>query len=249
MTCDLLCICPHPDDAEIALGATLRLLADRGRRVWVCDLTRGEAATNADPQTRWEEARAAGEVLGLAGRLQLALPDGFLAAADRAQILAVVHVLRRLRPSWVVTAPAAVRHPDHLATPALVRRAVFLARLPALEAPEPPTRWWPAEPPPAAADSWVPAVVADTCPEDRQPDLLFDVSGTWEAKRSALACYGSQFRREAGRRPTAINDPSFLEAVEDAGRRWGRRAGVARAEALSLDMRPVAADLPAGPWA
>ena len=42
---DLLCIAAHTDDAEIALGGTLRLLAAAGRSVWVCDLTQGELAT------------------------------------------------------------------------------------------------------------------------------------------------------------------------------------------------------------
>ena len=54
--CDLLVISPHTDDAEIGLGGTLRLLADRGRRVWVVDLTRGELGTNATPDERWAEA-------------------------------------------------------------------------------------------------------------------------------------------------------------------------------------------------
>ena len=39
---DLLCISPHTDDAEVGLGGALRLFAERGRRVWICDLTRGE---------------------------------------------------------------------------------------------------------------------------------------------------------------------------------------------------------------
>jgi N-acetylglucosamine malate deacetylase 1 len=247
--CDLLCVCPHTDDAEIALGGTLRLLADRGRRVWICDLTRGELGTNADPETRWREAQAAGEALGLAGRVQLALPDGFLDPASREQALALIHVLRRLRPSWAVSAPAARRHPDHLAIPALLRRAAFLSRLHRLVAEEPPARWWPAAPAAGPAPVWTPAQVGDTCPEDGRPDLLVDVTAAWPAKSAALACYASQFRREAGRAATHINDPSFLAGVEATGRRWGRRAGVEFAEALRLDMRPVVDDLPDGRWA
>ena len=54
--CDLLCISPHTDDAEIGLGGTLRLLVERGRRVVVCDLTRGELGSNATAEERWAEA-------------------------------------------------------------------------------------------------------------------------------------------------------------------------------------------------
>ncbi|MDD5718429.1 MAG: PIG-L family deacetylase [Candidatus Krumholzibacteria bacterium] len=247
--CDLLCICPHSDDAEIALGGTLRLLADHGRRIWVCDLTRGELATNADPQTRWTEAIAAGGVLGLAGRVQLELPDGWVDPASPAQVSAVIAVLRTLRPRWVVSAPVAHRHPDHLATPPLVQRACFLARLAAHTAAAPPARWWPCPPAEPPAATWIPAVTGAVCPEQAEPDLLLDVSTTWQAKRRALACYASQFQRGPGRRPTAINDPEFMAAVEDLGRRWGRRAGVAWAEALQLAAVPVVTDLPDGQWA
>jgi len=247
--CDLLCISPHTDDAEIALGGTLRLLADQGRQVWACDLTAGELASNADPQTRWQEATVASEILGLTGRVQLALPDGWIDAGAPPQVDAVVAILRMLRPRWVVTAPAAHRHPDHLATPPLVRRAVFLARLPALEVVAPAARWWPAPPDRQPTAAWITPVVGETCPDGTEPDLLIDVSSTWDAKQRALACYRSQFQREPGRVPTAINDPAFLAEVGARAGRWGRRAGCSHAEALCLQAVPVVTDLPDGRWA
>jgi bacillithiol biosynthesis deacetylase BshB1 len=249
--CDLLCICPHTDDAEIALGGTLRLLADRGRRVWVCDLTRGELASNADSDERWREAATASACLQLTGRLQLELPDGFLDPGDRRQVAALVWVLRRLRPRWVVTAPEARRHPDHLATPALVRRAVFLARLRTLEVSAPAARWWPTAPTDAteAAATWICEAMGETCPEGEQPSLVFDVSTSWAAKREALACYASQFRRDGGRLATHINDPDFLVRIDDRGRAWGRRAHVQWGEAVKLDAVPVQTDLPPERWA
>lgn len=247
--CDLLCISPHTDDAEIALGGTLRLLADSGRQAWVCDLTAGELASNADPETRWREAAAASEILGLSGRVQLALPDGWVDATAPVQVHAVVAILRLLRPRWVVTAPAAHRHPDHLATPPLVQRAVFMARLPALAVTTPAARWWPGPPEVQPASVWVTPIVGAACRDDAEPDLLLDVSTTWEAKQRALACYRSQFQREPGRVPTAINDPAFLAQVADRSRRWGRRAGCAHAEALQVHAVPVVNDLPEGRWA
>ncbi len=247
--CDLLVISPHTDDAEIALGGTLRLLANQGRAVWVCDLTRGELATNASPDDRWQEAERASEILGLAGRIQLSLPDGFLAATDRDQITAVAWVLRRLRPRWVVTAPEARRHPDHRAVPGLVSRATFLSRLCNLETPAPATRWWPELPDGDAAATWVADVVGESCPVDERPDVFFDVSDVWEAQQAALDCYASQFHRDGQRRATAINDPDFRTLIDDRARHWGRQANVARAEALRLHARPVLSDLPAEPRA
>ena len=115
----------------------MRKLADQGRKVWAVDLSRGELGTNATPAERWIEAEAASAVLGLAGRAQLDLPDGFIDAADRQQIEKVVAVIRRLRPRWIATAPDPVRHPDHQATPSLVAKAAFMARLAAFQPGEP----------------------------------------------------------------------------------------------------------------
>ncbi len=248
--CDLLCIAPHTDDAEIGLGGTLRLLADRGRRVWVCDLTRGELASNATPDERWAEAAAASALLGLTGRLQLTLPDGFVSAAEPVQAAAVTAVIRALRPRWVVSAPEPVRHPDHVATPSLVQRCAFLAHLASFAAPFPVARWWPAQPAgePATAP-WRPEAVLEVCPEQGQASVIFDVSATWEAKLAALACYASQFAGGPGRRPTHINDPAFQHRVKARGRLWGHRAGVTHAEALRTNAAAVLADLPAERWA
>ena len=94
-TCDLLCISPHSDDAEIGLGGTLRLLGEKGRRVWVADLTRGELGSNATPDERWAEAGRATRTLGLTGRAQLQLPDGFVSAEDPDQLeQALINLVR-----------------------------------------------------------------------------------------------------------------------------------------------------------
>jgi len=246
--CDLLVISPHTDDAEIGLGGTIRLLADQGRRVWAVDLTRGELATNATPEERWVEAGRASVVLGLTGRAQLTLPDGFVDGADRAQVADLVAVLRCLRPRWVATAPDPVRHPDHRATPGLVARACFLSRLAAWQPELPEARYWAdgenfGEP----VDRWEVEALFAVCADDGEASLLFDVSGTWPAKEQALACYESQFAR-GERRPTAINDESFLEKIQRRGRNWGRRAGVRYAEALQSESIPVVTDLPTERW-
>jgi len=245
---DLLCVGAHTDDAEVGCGGTLRLLADRGRSVWVCDLTRGELASNASTDERWSEAARASEILGLAGRIQLTLPDGFLAEADPAQTRAVTAVLRWLRPRWVVCAPDPRRHPDHLVTPSLVARAVFLAGLAALTVDPPPLRSWPTAIDCAGNTSWRCEALFEVCPVDQPPALIFDCSETWAAKLEALDCYRSQFARDPGRRPTRINDPEWLEEVERRGRTWGARAGVRYGEAFRSRSVPVLTDLPPERW-
>lgn len=247
--CDLLCVAAHTDDAELSLGATLRLLADRGRCVWVCDLTRGELGSNADPDERWGEAGAASAVLRLAGRLQLALPDGFLSADRPEQVAQVAATIRLLRPRWIVAAPAAERHPDHLAVAALVRKGAFMAGLISFATGEPAGRWWPAPPDlPAAAERWRAEAVLEVCPLGAAPSILFDAGPAWAAKRQAIACYASQFDLRPGRVATRLNDPAFLEGVEHRGRTWGRLAGLRHAEALRGDAAMVLDDLPPQRW-
>ncbi len=246
---DFLCITPHTDDAEIGLGATLRLLADQGRMVWVCDLTRGELASNATSDERWVEAAAASEKLGLGGRVQLALPDGFIAADDPTQVGSVTNVLRLLRPRWVVCAPDPRRHPDHVATPQLVAKAFFLAHLMSYRPALPEMRVWPES---AAlgspARTWQGEALFEVCPVGEQPSLIFDVSGTWQAKQQAIAAYSSQFSREEGRQPTMINDTNWLQKIERTGKYWGFKAGVAHGEALRSKAVPILRDLPDGTW-
>lgn len=247
--CDLLVISPHTDDAEIGLGGTLRLLADRGRRVWVVDLTRGELGSNATPDERWTEAAAAATVLGLTGRAQLDLPDGFIDGADPIQAGVVTDLVRRLRPRWVVTAPDAVRHPDHQAAPALVERACFLASLVSFRPETGQSRVWQGGAAwPDAAACWQVEARFGVCPDNTEPNLIFDVTSSWAAKCEALACYASQFARGEGRRSTWINDPGFMEKIERRGAFWGQRAGVSRAEALCGGSAPLLDDLPDGSW-
>ena len=247
--CELLCVSPHTDDAEIALGGTLHVLSNRGRRVWLCDLTRGELGSNGTPPERWREAAAASEILGIEGRLQFDLPDGFISAEDPAQIAVVVDVIRRLRPRWLVATPMPNRHPDHQAVPHLVRKAAFMARLAAYRPQTPAPRVWPEDrelPPPA--ERWECETVGTVCRVDESPDAYVDITASWEAKTAALRCYRSQFEAADGARATHINDPAFLDEVERWSKAWGFRAGVERAEALRLDGAVVLGDLPMERW-
>ena len=247
--CDLLCISPHTDDAEIALGGTLAKLSGQGRRVWVCDLTRGELGTNGSPEQRWEEARAASSILGLAGRIQFEFPDGFIDPASRPQAEAVASVIRALRPRWIVAAPSPHRHPDHIAIPGLVRKAAFLARLASLDCRRPEPRLHPDDATLGGGDApWIAEAVFEITTPGRRPSLYFDISDSRDRKAAALDCYASQFAQGDGRRETWINSPAFLQRIERVDAEWGERAGVAYAEALSTLGAPVLSDLAPQRW-
>jgi len=124
----MLAIAAHPDDAELTCGGTLARAAERGYRVGVLDLTRGETASRGTPKLRAEEAAAASRVLGLATRANAGLPDAHLENSHDARRTVVGH-LRALRPRVVILPFQRGRHPDHRIASELSRDACFLAGL------------------------------------------------------------------------------------------------------------------------
>src|ERR1041385_4830485 len=94
---DLLGFGPHPDDLEIGLGGTLAKHAGLGHAVGLCDLTRGEMASNGTPEERLKEATAAGRVLGAAWRENLGLPDRAIGSVPE-HARRVVELIRAARP-------------------------------------------------------------------------------------------------------------------------------------------------------
>jgi bacillithiol biosynthesis deacetylase BshB1 len=218
---DVIAFGAHPDDVETACGGLLVNLVGRGYRVAICDLTRGELGTNGSPEVRAREAAAAARVLGVAARLQSALPDGGLDGRDAEQQSALVELLRTHRPRLVIAPHARSRHPDHAEASELVRRAVFFAAVPRFAPGATPC------PRPArlqAADYW-----------PLRPSFVVDIGAALATKIEALRCYRSQFERESGAVPTHLNDPAFLRRVETDARHYGRLIGVAAGEAYVVD--------------
>lgn len=218
---DVIAFAAHPDDAEAACGGTLAKLAARGRRVAICDLTRGELGTNGTPEVRAEEARAAARTLGIGARLQAGLPDGGLNAADAEQTACVVRLLRVHAPRLVLAPPPHARHPDHAEASRLVARAVFFSAVPRF-APDTP-----------AVRRPVLLQTGDYWPVT--PSFVVDISATLEAKLSALRCYASQFMRGPGSAATHLNDPQYLGRIESDARHYGALAGVRAGEPFRVE--------------
>ena len=95
---DLIAVGAHPDDVEIACGGTLARLARKGYAVGIVDLTDGEPTPHSPgPDVRLAEAARAGEVLGVARRINLNLPNRRLFDTFEARV-ALAKVLRRHKP-------------------------------------------------------------------------------------------------------------------------------------------------------
>lgn len=177
---DVLAIVPHPDDAELLCGGTLAKLARERRRTGIIDLTRGEMGTRGSVEIRAAESAKAAQVLGVAVRENLGLPDSGLENTPAARRL-LASVIRRLRPQVVITMAPRGRHPDHRVTAQLVRDACFLAGVRKTDPDSEPHR--PRK-----------LLHAIAYREDHvKPTFVVDISADFETKLAAIACYESQF--------------------------------------------------------
>src|SRR5262245_13722646 len=128
MALDILAFAAHRDDTEITCGGLLARMVEKGYRVGACDLTQGEMGTLGSAPEREAECREATRILGLAVRLNCALPDSGVFNTREYQTR-VVEVLREHKPKVVVLPGPEQRHPDHRITPQLVFDACYFAGL------------------------------------------------------------------------------------------------------------------------
>jgi len=213
---DLLAFGPHPDDIEIGMGGTVARHAAQGDAVGLCDLTAGEMGSNGTVDERMAEAEAARTVLGARWRVNLHLPDRAVGTSpDHAR--AVAGLVRRARPRAVAVPYWSDRHPDHVASSEMLIEAVFSAGL----------RRYDAE-----GEAWKPDWTCFYFINDHvPPSFVVDVSGQYEAKRTALACHVTQFApRAADAVATRLTSSRFQQLIESRDAQFGAQTGVAFAE-------------------
>ena len=213
---DLLVFGPHPDDIEIGMGGTVARHAAQGDAVGLCDLTAGEMGSNGTVDERMAEAEAARAVLGARWRVNLRLPDRAVGTSpDHAR--AVAGLVRSARPRAVAVPYWSDRHPDHVASSEMLIEAVFSAGL----------RRYDAE-----GEAWKPDWTCFYFINDHvPPSFVVDVSGQYEAKRTALACHVTQFApRAADAVDTRLTSSRFQQLIESRDAQFGAQIGVAFAE-------------------
>lgn len=230
MRLDLLAVCAHPDDAELHCAGLLLQAQQRGAVIGVLDLTRGEAASRGTPEQRQQETGAANQILGLAVRDNLALPDARL-QVDPNHVTAIIERLRDWRPRLVVTSNVDDHHPDHQACGRLVQHACYLAGVgnhPATGAPHRPEQ-----------------VLYYLDRIGHRPHLVQDVSEVFEQKLAAVRCYASQLFSDddlstepspgAATQPsTPLASPDYLDTWRARHRYFGSLIGVPYGEGYRL---------------
>jgi N-acetylglucosamine malate deacetylase 1 len=128
---DVIAVGAHPDDVEIACGGTLARLARKGYQVGIVDLTDGEPTPlSPGPDVRMAEARRAAEILGVALRLNLNLPNRRLFDTFEARV-ALAKVFRLHKPKVVIGfgGKTVLASPDHYQAMQITDAAVFYSRL------------------------------------------------------------------------------------------------------------------------
>jgi bacillithiol biosynthesis deacetylase BshB1 len=210
----------HPDDIELFCGGTVALAVERGHHVTLVDLSDGAASTNGTAEERRKEAAAAAAIMGVAGRRTLALPDTGIHSEDAGQLRQVVEALRQARPDVVLTPSSDDPHPDHASGGELVRRAIYLSAVQGYERGQ--TAWA------------IRTVMVYGGRIEVEPHVIVDVTSTHRKKLLAIQAHVTQFAPAPGRRPTPLNAPEFLPAVEGRDRLYGRKIGVAYGEAFRL---------------
>lgn len=215
---DILAFGPHPDDVEICCAGTLLKCRSRGARVGIVDLTAGEMGTRGSREIRAAETAEATARLGLDHRSCLDLGDGRL-RENRENELAVVRVLRELRPAVVLGPWHVDDHPDHEHAARIVRNACFLAGMGKLETGQPAFR-------PRTLLSY---------PGRREftPSFVVDITPFWEARLHAAQAYRSQFHDPESREPeTAISSPDFWHFIQARAMYYGQLIGARYGEAF-----------------
>ena len=223
---DVIAVGAHPDDVEIACGGTIAKLVQQGYRVGIIDLTDGEPTPGSpNPAFRLQEARKAGEVLGIHERVLLNLPNRKLFDTFENRVL-LAREFRRWRPQVVMGfgAKTPMASPDHYQASLLTDAAIFYSRL---------TKWddYFGGYTPHAIDRYLYFRLAV------EPDLMHtesyhltvDISQTLERKLRAIQCYESQF----------ASKPFIIERVKASAVVCGSLAGVSAGEVF-VAPRPYA---------
>jgi len=192
----ILVILAHPDDPEFFCGATIAEWHRQGNEVAYCLLTKGDKGVNEHFQNsedirtlREREQRAAAAVLGVEDITFMDNEDGYLVPSLKLR-KDVTRVIRQKKPQILVTCDPTnffmrdeyINHPDHRAAGQVAIEAVF----PAANNPLFFTELITDEElyPHGVEEVWL------SLP--KEPNLVVDVTATWQLKIDALLKHASQ---------------------------------------------------------
>ncbi len=222
---DILVLSVHPDDAELGCAGTILKHIAAGKKVGIADITRGELGTRGSAEIRDNEATNAAQILGLAVRENIGLPDGFFQNTTEYQ-LKVIEIIRKYQPEIIITNAYHDRHPDHGRANQLVEASSFLSGLRKIET------IFNGE----LQQEWRPNLVLHFIQDNYiKPNVVVDVTEYWDKKIESINAYGSQFFNPdwQDEPQTYISSPDFIRIIEARALEFGKSIGVRYAEGFT----------------
>ena len=212
MNLNVLVFAAHPDDAELSMGGTIARFTSNGIKVGVVDLTKAELSTRGDVNTRAKETKEASKILKLKIRENLGIKDGGVTISID-NLKKVVSVIRQYKPSIVFAPYFNDRHPDHIDTSKLIKRAVFssgLEKLKTIIAGNSQTAYRPKK-----TFYYMQTYIFE-------PSFIVDISEHFQTKMKSCTAFKSQFHNTSLRKEdTFISKPEFLDYVEARAKFYG----------------------------
>ncbi len=232
MKLDILAIGAHPDDVELNCSGTIAKEVDKGKKVGILDLTRGELGTRGTPEIRDQEAKNAAAILGVSIRENVGFRDGFFTNNEEHQ-LAIIKVIRKYQPEIVLCNAIKDRHIDHGKGSKLTSDACFLSGLRKIETYDGDIQqqaWRPKQV--YHYIQWMPV----------EPDFVVDISGYMDKKMDSVMAYKSQFYDANSDAPsTPISSKNFRDSIRYRAADFGRIINTEYAEGYTVE-RYVAVD-------
>ena len=226
MKLDILAFGAHPDDIELGCGGTILKHISAGYSVGIIDLTRGELGTRGDKNIRNEETKKSNEVLKISVRENMNFKDGFFENNEQNKIK-VVKLIRKYKPSIVLTNAPSDRHPDHGRSSSLTTDACFLSGLEKID---------------TGQEIWRPNSIYHYIQFNNiEPDFVVDITDFFERKIQSIKCYSSQFYDPKSKESeTRISSKDFFESITYRAKDMGRLTNCEYAEGfISFQLNSV----------
>lgn len=221
---DILAVGAHPDDVELSISGTLAVQRNKGNSFGILDLTQGELGTRGTPEIRLKEAEDAARILGATFRENLGFRDGLFTGTE-SEKMEIVKVIRAARPEIIIANATVDRHPDHGRAAKLVEDAWFLAGLKTIETHIDGN----------VQERWRPRVVYHYIQDYIvRPDVVVDISDTFELKMKSIRAFRSQFYDpESTELESPLTNKDFFDQIEGRARSLGRQIGAEYGEGLT----------------
>lgn len=186
-----LAVAAHPDDIEIVMAGTLLQLKERGWKIHCLNVSSGNMGSTvmqADEtaRVRRNEAQAAARRLGAEWHAPFC--DDLLVFYNEENIRRLTAVVRRTRPTVVLTHALEDYMEDHMIAARLAVTAAFARGIPNFASlPE-----CPPDPTPCVIYHAVPHGQLGPLRQPVVPEMFVDTTRVHAGKREALACHASQ---------------------------------------------------------